>query len=104
MMNSPAAVAQARKLAERVLADRGATTVEARIELLHQLVLGRSVTPAERRRIAEFVRTTPPAAAGKTPPAPTQGALPQAGPTPEVDAWSAVCQTLFATAEFRYLQ
>ncbi|MBA4020597.1 MAG: hypothetical protein C0483_25850 [Pirellula sp.] len=85
LMNAPEVVTLARRLAERVLGEI-ASDDAARIDLLHELCLGRPATQAEQLRIAEFLKS-------------------QGGekPAERIDAWSAVCQTLFAAAEFRFL-
>ena len=85
LMNAPEVVTLARQLAERVLGEI-ASDDAARVDLLHELCFGRPATQAEQLRIAEFVKS-------------------QTGvkPADRVAAWSTVCQTLFAAAEFRFL-
>ena len=85
LMNAPEVVTLSRRLAERAL-NEDVRDDAARIDLLHELCFGRPATKAEQLRIAEFVKS-------------------QSGekPAERVDAWSTVCQTLFAAAEFRFL-
>lgn len=85
LMNAPEVVALAHRLAERVSGET-ASDDAARCDLLHELCFGRPATRAEQLRIAEFLKS-------------------QADKSPEgrLAAWSSVCQTLFAAAEFRFL-
>ena len=79
LMNSPFVRASAQAAARRVLASP--LDNNARVDLLHQLTLGRRATDAERKRAADFLAS---------------GSATEA-------TWATLCQALFACAEFRYL-
>jgi hypothetical protein len=89
LMNSPAVVAQAKKLAERVLDDKTLTTDAARIDRAYVLCFGRPVRDNEQQRVVAYLAETTSAAGAK--------------PDARTIAWTSFCQTLFASAEFRYL-
>jgi hypothetical protein len=81
-LNSPFVTRQAEALAERVRAAEGD---DARgIERAYRLALARRPTAAERDRAFAFLRAFASRAGAR-------------------EAWTAFCQALFATAEFRYL-
>ncbi len=82
MMNSPFVIAQARQAAARLLAQALADDA-ARITQAYRLVLGREPTAGERALTARF--------------------LADRGRTPR-EAWTALFQTLFASADFRYVE
>ena len=86
LMNAPHVVDWARRLAERALKEPAGDDF-ARIDWLHEVCFARAATDAERRRIADYLKT-------------------ETGSTPEarLTAWTSVCQALFASAEFRYIQ
>lgn len=101
LMNSPAVVAQAQKLAERVLDDKSLTTDAARIDRAYVLCFGRPVRSNEQQRVLAYLTQS-------TTADDSAAAKPTAKPdtTPEskrLNAWTSFCQTLFASAEFRYL-
>jgi hypothetical protein len=77
-MNSPFVIRQAEALAERVCAAEKDET--RRIERAYRLALSRPPTAGERDRALAFLRNFT-----------------------AVDPWPALCQALFASAEFRYL-
>jgi hypothetical protein len=84
LMNSPFVLDQAKGFADRLLAAK--TLDEAgRIDLAFRLALARTATPQERERVLLFLQNV-------------QGSQNQAA------AWTAFCQNLLASAEFRYLQ
>jgi hypothetical protein len=85
-MNGRLVSRQAEALAERVRAVEGADG--QRVDRAYRLALARPPTAGERDRALAFLRDFP-ARAG--------------GPDPARAAWSAFCQALFASAEFRYL-
>ncbi len=92
MMNDPFVQAQAKALAKRVTSERSADL--ARVDRAYGLALGRVPNDAERKRAIKYVR----------------GFTKQAGENPgkkannaETDAWASICQALFASAEFRYV-
>jgi cytochrome c553 len=80
MMNSPFVAEQAKATAERLLAKSDLADSAARADYAFRLVLCRPATGDERAATLAYV----------------QGC----GDSPE--AWTNVCQTLFASAEFRY--
>jgi hypothetical protein len=75
MMNNPFAVDQAKHAAARLLAEKPADALER----TYRLALGRSPTDGERAVAEKFLEKHP-------------------------GAWAAVFQSLFASAEFRYLE
>jgi hypothetical protein len=85
-LNGPFASRQAEALAERVRAVEGDDA--ARVDRAYRLTLARPPTAGERDRALAFLREFTPHA-GEADPARA--------------AWSAFCQALFASAEFRYL-
>ncbi|MDZ4290087.1 MAG: PSD1 and planctomycete cytochrome C domain-containing protein [Prosthecobacter sp.] len=82
MLNSPFVVEHAKKAAQRVLKLAGDEA--ARVTAAHQLMFARNATDAEVADGIAFIRNYPD---NKEP----------------LPAWTAYCQTLFASAEFRYL-
>ena len=85
-MNSTLVSRQAEALAERVRAYEGEDT--QRVDRAYRLALARSPTAGERERALAFLRDFAPRAGGTD---------------PARAAWSALCQAIFASAEFRYL-
>jgi hypothetical protein len=81
LLNSPFVSEQAQKMAERLLGERELDD-PGRIALAYRLALSRLPTKEEVERSISFVREYPAS---------------QPGP-----AWAALCQALFASAEFRY--
>src|SRR5262249_9195252 len=81
-MNAPFVIRQAEALAERLRAVAGDDS--RRVERAFRLVVARLPTAAERDRALTFLRDF-------------------AGRASAPEAWSAFCQALFASAEFRYL-
>lgn len=82
MMNSPFVVDQATKAAQRVM--KLANDDAARITAAHQLMFARPATDEEVTNGTAFIRSYPD---NKEP----------------LTGWTAYCQTLFASGEFRYL-
>lgn len=89
LMNSPTVVAQAKKLAARVLDDKSLSTDAARIDRAYILCFGRPVRTSEQQRIVAYLAESTGAFGTK--------------PDARLNAWTSFCQTLFASAEFRYL-
>nr|MDQ3625238.1 DUF1553 domain-containing protein [Verrucomicrobiota bacterium] len=87
LMNSPFIVEQSRHTAQRVAAV--APDDAAQIEAAYALILGRPPAAGERAAALSFLREF-------------QSAAPPGKPDPYA-ACAAFCQTLFASAEFRYL-
>ena len=85
LMNSKFVMEQSRRFAERVL--RQETRSEGRVDAAYRLALARLPTEDERRQMLEFVRREQ-----------------TEGQQSELDAWSGVCQALFGSAEFLYVQ
>jgi hypothetical protein len=81
LLNSPFVGEQAEKMAERLLADRQLDDT-GRVALAYQLALSRLPEKEEVQRSLAFVREYP--------------------ATQPAAAWSALCQALFASGEFRY--
>jgi hypothetical protein len=82
MLNSAFVVDHAKKAAQRVM--KLAADDRARVTAAHQLMFARNATDAEVTDGVAFIRTYPD---NKEP----------------LPAWTAYCQTLFASGEFRYL-
>ncbi len=79
-MNSSFVIQQAEKTAKRVIAsddDRN-----ERIQYAYRIILGRSPTESETKRIDEFLN---------------------ANKADQATVWTTVCQSLFSTAEFRFV-
>ena len=87
LMNNPFIIRQADAAAERLQTD--GKTDEARVKLAYLRFLSRSPSDAESVRVCEFLKTFP---------EPKLGAGRR-----ERAAWTAFCQALYATAEFRYV-
>jgi len=97
LINSPFVVAQSQKFARRALqvADMDDT---ARVQWIYQRALRRMPTPDEAKRSLELVRTI-------------EATLQSSAITAEhheedarVKAWAGLCQALFTTNEFRYVE
>jgi hypothetical protein len=88
MMNDPFVLAQSRAFARRVTSERAADS--ARVDRAYALALGRVPSDAERQRALRYVRTFADAARDPSRVTP-------------LDPWAALCQALFAGAEFRYV-
>lgn len=87
MMNSDLVVKHAQKTAQRLLAD--SSDDQDRVRQAYRLMLAREATEDEITEAIAFISAYPPAAPAEK--------------NKELAAWSAFCQTLFASAEFRYL-
>ncbi len=87
LMNNPFIIRQADAAAERLQTD--SKTDEARVKLAYLRFLSRSPSDAESARVCEFIKRFP---------EPKFGAGRR-----ERAAWTAFCQALYATAEFRYV-
>jgi hypothetical protein len=91
MMNDPFVIAQAKSFASRLAKEQ--TSDLARVDHAYAMALGRVPTDDERRRVVLY----------------TQQFVDEAGSdkkkrkTAELGAWASVCQALFASAEFRYV-
>jgi cytochrome c553 len=90
LMNSPFVIRQAEAAANRLRAAHGDD--DARVEAAYLRFLARMPTVAERKRARDFLAGFLPADTAGT----TGGDRPRA-------AWTALCQALYASAEFRYL-
>jgi hypothetical protein len=92
MMNSPFVMEQADKLAERLHAQKDLDDA-ARIDLAYRLALSRGATTAEQSRVADYLKQYRDALKDNA----------KKGTDTELAAWSSFCQTLLASAEFRYV-
>jgi hypothetical protein len=91
MMNDSFVIEQSRALARRIMDEREADL--ARVDRAYGLTLGRVPNDAERQRAIKNVREfTKDVEKDK-----------RKSSTAESDAWASVCQALFASAEFRYV-
>jgi hypothetical protein len=91
LMNNEFVMKQAEQLARRLLAHEGMQPA-ARIDLAYVLALGRMATDDERSAISRYLvdfRQSLEKARMKG--------------NPNLAAWTSVCQTIFASGEFRYL-
>jgi mono/diheme cytochrome c family protein len=91
MMNDRFVLAQSEALAKRVATERIADN--ARVDRAYMLALGRTATDAERGRALKYIKEFSKDAATD----------PKKRSRAEEDAWTSICQALFASAEFRYL-
>lgn len=91
LMNNDFVLDQAEKFAERLIG-QSSLGDQARIDLAYRLALGRQPSSAERADALRFVKQAQESLAGNKK---DNGSL---------KAWTAVCQALFASAEFRYLE
>jgi hypothetical protein len=82
MMNNPFVLQNARRAAQRLLAEKGLDDAQ-RIERAYRLTLGRAPTTAERRLGETF--------------------LARADASQRLDAWTDLLQSLFASIEFRFV-
>jgi hypothetical protein len=93
LMNSPFIIEQSRGLAERLLAVKDVDDA-GRVDLAYRLALSRSATAQERSRVMEYLQAT-----GEN-----LSAREKNSATGRTAAWASFCQTMFASAEFRYLR
>src|SRR4029079_5515277 len=91
MMNDRFVLAQSEALAKRIATERVADP--ARVDRAYMLALGRTPTDAERGRALKYVKEF----------TKDESTDPKKRSRAEQDAWSSICQALFASAEFRYL-
>ncbi len=84
LMNSPFVVNQSQAAAERILKEGGSMKDEDRVDRAFLLAFGRRATDEQRARSVEFLREMTDAQSAQV-------------------AWSTFCQSLIASAEFRYL-
>jgi hypothetical protein len=93
MLNNTFVSNQAREMALRV-AKTAAKNDTARVDLAYKLALGRSPSSPERSRAIAYVNNH----------LRDPGAIKSRDPDKnQLDAWASLCQALFASAEFRYL-
>jgi hypothetical protein len=90
LMNSPFVIRQAEAAANRLRAAKG--DANARIEAAYLRFLARTPTEAERNRARDFLTNFR-----------TGDTAKKSGDDQPVAAWTAFCQALYASAEFRYL-
>jgi hypothetical protein len=92
MMNSPVVLGAAEKTAQNLLADSRLGDDGARIDYAFRLMLGRSPDAQQRADILAFLKDY-------------QGTLPgnMNQSQRRQEAWTSVCHTLLASAEFRYV-
>ena len=113
MLNSPWIWQQSRLSAQRLLALPDLND-DTRLDWIYQTFLTRQPTDSERQALRQFVARSRDRVTTNTPAAPVSapakpGTAPSTAPTaavvdPELAIWTNVCQALFASAEFRYLQ
>jgi cytochrome c553 len=91
MMNNPFVIEQANQLARRVLGPQK-LSADARIDSAYRITLGRAAAEREKAEINRYLDSYRKS---------VQSANPKGNP--ELAAWASLCQTLFASGEFRYL-
>ena len=92
MMNSPFVVEQAQATAEKLLAKSDLASDEARVDYAFRLVLGRPAEDDQKAATLAYLNEYAASLATSEKPEAKQLA-----------AWTNFCQTLFASAEFRYV-
>ena len=92
MMNSPVVAEQARATAQRLLAKTDLESDAARVDYAFRLALGRPADSDQRASALAFLQDYQASLADSTQP-----------DEKRLAAWSNLCQTLFASAEFRYV-
>ncbi|MFQ5734487.1 MAG: PSD1 and planctomycete cytochrome C domain-containing protein [Planctomycetaceae bacterium] len=92
MMNSPFVMQQSAAMAKRLFAEKGMDDA-ARVRFAYRLALSREPTKRESDRVLKFIAEY----------REMLGKNVKAGSDRELEGWTAFCQTLFASAEFRYL-
>jgi hypothetical protein len=92
MMNSPVVLQAAETAAGKLLADTQFTDDKARVEYVFRLMLGRPPDAQQRADVLAFLINYEATLPSKM--KPDQRRL---------EAWTSVCQTLLASAEFRYV-
>ncbi len=103
LMNSEFTLQQARLFAARLRREAGPMR-EAQVERAWRLALGRAPSHEEFRSALEFLdRQITQITAPKSPTAPASNASPASPEPPEEQALSSLCQTLFSSNEFLYL-
>ena len=85
LMNNPFVMEQSRHAAERLLADES-RAVSEQVELAYRFALSRKPSALESQQLLDYLSACE-----------SDGAQP-------LDAWSGIFQTLFGSAEFRYLE
>ncbi|MBI2808745.1 MAG: PSD1 domain-containing protein [Planctomycetes bacterium] len=83
MINSPFAVEQSRYFARRLTANEKLDDA-GRVRLAYRYALGRNPSESEQQRALDYLR--------------------EVTKTNQAQAWTSFCQTLYASAEFRYLR
>jgi hypothetical protein len=92
MMNSPFVLEQAQAAAERLLAKSDLADDPARVDYAFRLVLGRPADAEQQAATLAYLNDYAASLATSEQPE-----------TKQLAAWTSVCQTLFASAEFRYV-
>jgi hypothetical protein len=91
LMNNPFIATQAERMARRILQQKGLDQ-PARIDLAYRLALGRVPDEHEKTSVSQYLnayRESLEKAQHKS--------------NPQIAAWASLCQTLFASGEFRYV-
>jgi hypothetical protein len=96
MMNDAFVIEQSAAFARRITSERSADL--ARVDRAYGLALGRVPNDAERQRAIKYVREFT-----KEAPAAVPSRKSKTPPSAESNVWASVCQALFASAEFRYV-
>jgi hypothetical protein len=92
MMNSPVVLQQAEAVANHLLGDSQLADDAARIDYVFRLVLGHSPDSQQRADVLAFVSSYEATLPSNLKPAERR-----------LETWASVCQSLFSSAEFRYV-
>jgi Protein of unknown function (DUF1553)/Protein of unknown function (DUF1549)/Planctomycete cytochrome C len=92
LMNNPFVIKQAEEMAQRLLA-QSSLDQPGRVDLAYQLALGRSASDQEKSRMGKYLADYQKSFAAA-----------KGGGNPQLAAWTSVCQVLFQSAEFRYVE
>jgi hypothetical protein len=92
MMNSPFVVEQATATAERLLAKSDLSDDAARVDYAFRLVLGRPANSEQQAASITYLNDTAASLATS-----------EKAEAKRLAAWTSLCQTLLASAEFRYV-
>jgi hypothetical protein len=92
LMNSPVVLRQAEVVANHLLGDSRLADDAARVDYAFRLVLGHSPDPQQRADVLSFLSSYEATLPSNLKPAERR-----------LETWTSVCQSLFGSAEFRYV-
>ncbi len=85
LMNSPFMIARSKKAGEKILTNTQLKTTEDRIQYIFNRILNRAPSPSELKSIERYLQAA--SASGE-----------------DLEVWAGLCQTLFASLDFRFLK